>query len=96
MDQVSWPSFGQVLDYLRELGFLIGPGERGYVVAKHPEDGSWFVFRERDMNAPARAMELMDMKVQLPGRGFVTDEEYARFWNPTVLPIQPVAPVSPQ
>ena len=82
----QWPTFGEVQEYLRGLGFQVGPGMPGYVVCEHPEDSSWFVFRDRDLNTPARESELLDMKVQLPGRGFVTDEEYARFWNQGMQP----------
>ncbi|QJW99311.1 hypothetical protein FTUN_6914 [Frigoriglobus tundricola] len=96
MVENRWPTFGEVLEYLRALGFAVGTGKPGYIVAKHPEDESWFVFRERDLNSPARATERVNMKVQLPGRGFVTDEEYALFWNPSMQPACPPPPAMPQ
>jgi hypothetical protein len=81
-----WPTLGQTLDYLRGLGFVVRAGNSGHLFAQHPTDGSWFVFRDRDPSSPARALELVDLKWQLPGRGFVTDAEFARFWNPDALP----------
>lgn len=96
MDNAGWPTVGQVLDYLRALGFAVGPGKPGYIVAKHPVDQSWFVFRDGELTAPARTIDLVDMKWQLPGRGFVTEEEYARFWNPNMQPVAPPTPAMPQ
>jgi hypothetical protein len=81
VDQARWPTFGQLLQYLRDLGFTVGPGQPGYVRCEHVGEGSWFVFRDRDPDTPSREVELLDAKVQLTGRGFVTDEEFARFWN---------------
>jgi hypothetical protein len=96
METGNWPTVAQVLDYLRAMGFVIGPGKPGYTVAKHPTDGSWFAFRDGDPNAPARAADLVDMKWQLPGRGFVTDDEFARFWNPRARRAETPAPAVPQ
>lgn len=81
-----WPTFGEIQEYLRGLGFTVGPGQPGYVACEHPEDDSWFVFRDRDSNTPARESELLDMKVQLTGRGFVTEAEFTRFWNQGIQP----------
>jgi hypothetical protein len=81
MEATHWPTFGQLLQYLRALGFTVGPGRPGYVRGEHPEEGSWFVFRDRDQSTPAREVELLDAKVQLTQRGFVTEQEFARFWN---------------
>ena len=88
-----WPTFGEVQQYLRNLGFEVAPGQPGYVACEHPE-GSWFVFRDRDPSTPARETELLDMKVQLTHRGFVTDEEYARFWNRNSHPASTPSPTS--
>lgn len=81
MEPTRWPTFGQLLDYLNEFGFAVGPGKPGYVLCEHTNEGSWFVFRDRERETPARESELLDAKVQLTGRGFVTDEDFARFWN---------------
>ncbi len=86
--QAAWPTLGQTLDYLRTLGFTVRAGDPGYIFVQHPTDDSWFVFLDRDLTSPARTVDLVDMKWQLPGRGFVTDEEFARFWNPAMLPAQ--------
>lgn len=86
MDTLRWPTFGELLQYLRGLGFTIGPGQPGYVVAEHPSDDVYFVFRDRDPGTPARETELLSLRVQLTYRGFVTDEDFAKFWNRNVQP----------
>lgn len=91
-----WPTFGEVQEYLRGLGFAVAPGQPGYVVCEHFGEGCWFVFRDRDRDTPARETELLDMKVQLAYRGFVTDEEFARFWNRGVPRVEVSSPVAPQ
>ena len=91
-----WPTFGELQEYLRGLGYSVGPGQPGYLVCEHLDAGSWFVFRDRDSSAPARETELLDLKVQLTHRGFVTDAEYARFWNPGVSRVETPSPTAPQ
>lgn len=90
--QPPWPTLGQTLEYLRALGFSVRAGEPGYIFVQHPTDDSWFVFLDRDLDSPARTADLVDMKWQLPGRGFVTDEEFARFWNAGVQPMSTSVP----
>ncbi|MBY0514327.1 MAG: hypothetical protein K2P78_10495 [Gemmataceae bacterium] len=75
-----WPTFGEVLDYLRRLGYSAGSPKPGYVSYELPAAGSVFVFRDRDPAEPAREGELVEMRVQLTYRGVVSDEEFARFW----------------
>jgi hypothetical protein len=81
-----WPTLGEMQEYLLRLGFAISHNRPGFIVCKHPEDGSWFVFRERDRDSLANEGELLDLKVQLPGRGFVSDVEFSRFWNQGMQP----------
>lgn len=91
--RATWPTLGQTLDYLRALGFVIRPNGSGHLFAQHHSDDSWFAFFDRDLNTPTRTADLVDMKWQLPGRGFVTDEEFARFWNPGMQPAPQPDPV---
>lgn len=94
MERKDWPTFGQTLDYLANLGFVFEVDPPGRMVCRHPEEGSWFLFRDRDRDTPAREIELLDMRAQLTGRGFVTDEEFAQFWTQygwrKTQPAQPV------
>lgn len=79
----TWPTFGEMLDYLRGFGFTTRPGKPGSLVAEHPQEpDTWFIFFDRGPDTPAREVELLDLKTMLPARGFVTDQEYARFWSP--------------
>ena len=93
MEPRFWPTFGQALHYLTDLGFVFDRSRPGFVIPRHPTEGSWFAFRDRSPETPAREVELLDMRAQLTGRGFVSDEEFARFWDqhtPRVLaPTQP-------
>ena len=81
MTPAQWPTFGQVLQYLTDLGFAHASDRPGWIAARHPHDDSWFLFRDRDSNTPAREVELLDMREQLTGRGFVSDDEFTRFWD---------------
>jgi hypothetical protein len=36
------------------------------------------------------------MNVQPTDRGFVSDDEYARFWNPSTRPVAPPTMAAPQ
>jgi hypothetical protein len=95
MEPRYWPTFGQVIQYLTDLGFTSFIDQPGSLAFRHPNDDSWFLFRDRDRNTPAREADLIDMREQLTGRGFVSDEEFAKFWdqrNPRILaPTQPTA-----
>jgi hypothetical protein len=82
MESSHWPTFGELLQYLREKGFTVGPGKPGYIIGEHPQEDCWFVFRDRDPTTPARETELVNLRTQFTYRGFATDEEFARFWNP--------------
>ena len=86
METPAWPAFGQVLQYLRSLGFTTATGPDGFVVATHPGDDVSVEFRDRDTSSPARETELLTLKTQLTYRGFVSDEEFARFWNRNTRP----------
>lgn len=86
MVNAQWPTFGDVLRYLTDLGFVTTSARPGYVACRHPDEGSWFVFREQTADRPAREIELLDVRAQLTGRGFVTDGEFARFWDRSSTP----------
>lgn len=81
MEPGRWPTFGEVLQYLRELGFEATLADPGKLVCSRPDDDARFTFRDRDRSTPARETELLTLKSQLTYRGFVTEDEYARFWN---------------
>lgn len=93
--RTNWPTLEETLGYLQTLGFTVTDGQPGFLLIEHPEEGSWFVFRARDPKTPAREIELLDMRAQLTGRGFVTDDEFAQFWSQngwrTVQPAQPAS-----
>jgi hypothetical protein len=96
MEPKYWPTFGTVLKYLERLGFKFDRSREGYVIPYHPTEGSWFGFRDIEPALPAREADLLDMKVQLTYRGFVTDDEFADFWDQgrkrIPEPVQPTAP----
>ena len=81
MRHPEWPTFGQMLDYLRGLGFTTRKAD-DMVFAEHPEeDDTWFTFRDRPLDEPARGIELVDLRFMLDQRGFVEPQEFAYFWT---------------
>ncbi len=76
----QWPTFGEMLDYLRQLGYSFRTTRPGYLACELPQADSIFVFRERESTEPAREGELLELRVQLTYRGLATDEEFAQFW----------------
>lgn len=91
-----WPTFAELQQYLAALGFTVGAGRPGYVACEHPTDDCWFVFIDREPDSPARETELLNVRGQLTHRGFVTDDEFARFWNPRARRAETPAPAVPQ
>jgi hypothetical protein len=95
VDNYYWPTVAATHKYLADLDFTSRLDPRGFVIFTHPTNDCWFAFRNRGPEEPAREVELLQMKVQLTYRGFVTDEEFAQFWdqrNPRILrPAQPTA-----
>lgn len=83
MDAPTWPSFGRMLQYLTDRGFVLNrshhPGHVFALYPGHPE--AWFVFRDRPAGEPARGIELVGMRNQLDWQGFVSVREFSQFWT---------------
>ena len=79
MDRPLTPTLAQVLQLLRELGFVPAQAKQGVIAYTHDNSGAEFLFRDRDHDAPARESELANLRVQLTYRGLLTEDEFDRF-----------------
>ena len=86
MDRPTTPTLAQVLQLLRELGFTPAHAKQGVIAYAHPNSGAEFLFRDRELETPARANELANLRVQLTFRGLLTEDEFDRFLAEQTLP----------
>jgi len=86
MDRESQLTLAQVLQLLRDFGFIPKSGKKGVIVYSHDDSGAVFLFRERELDSPALMTELVNLRKQLTYRGFMTDEEFDRFLSEPPVP----------
>jgi hypothetical protein len=72
-----------VIQILRDLGFLTRAAKPGILALAHDASGAEFLFRERGADTPARANELVNLKIQLTARGLLTEKELDNLLAPT-------------
>jgi hypothetical protein len=85
MDRTTTPTLAQVLQLLRELGFISVPAKVGVIAYTHANSGTEFLFRDRELDTPARESELANLHIQLTFRGLITEDEFDRFlWGRTL------------
>jgi hypothetical protein len=80
------PTFCQVVQLLRGLGFVTEPAKRGVLALVHVASGAEFLFRERAADTPARENELVNLRVQLTARGLLTEKELDGLLAPAPQP----------
>jgi hypothetical protein len=91
MDNRAVPTLGRVIQILRDLGFLTRAARPGVLALTHDASGAEFLFRERGADTPARANELVNLKVQLTTRGLLSERELDNL----LAPIAQETPISP-
>jgi hypothetical protein len=75
MEKQPVPTFGRVVQLLKDLGFVTKPAKAGVLALAHSASGAEFLFRERAAEGPARENELANLRVQLTARGLLTEKE---------------------
>jgi hypothetical protein len=90
MDEHSTPTFAQVIQLLRDLGFVQVYAKKGVIAYAHNDSGAEFLFRDRELDTPARETELTTLRIQLTYRGLLTEQEFRRFLSgkPVTTPQQ--------
>jgi hypothetical protein len=73
------PLFGQLLQYLRGLGFTTTRRADGVVDCREPITDTVLLFRGRPDEEPVRDHELFLTRTQLAVRALVTETEFDRF-----------------
>jgi hypothetical protein len=73
------PLFGQLLQYLRGLGFTTTRRADGVVDCREPVADTVLLFRGRPDEEPIRDHELFLTRTQLAVRGLVAETEFDRF-----------------
>ena len=86
MDKQPAPTFGRVVQLLRDLGFVTEPARPGVLALAHHASGAEFLFRDRGADTPARENELVNLRVQLTARGLLTGKELNNLLTPTTPP----------
>lgn len=80
------PTIGQIVQLLRDLGFVTEPAKQGVLALVHAASGAEFLFRERGADTPARENELVNLRVQLTARGLLTNKELEGLLAPVTQP----------
>jgi hypothetical protein len=86
MEKQPVPTFGRVVQLLKDLGFETKPAKSGVLALAHASSGAEFLFRERAADTPARENELVNLRVQLTARGLLTEKELDHLLAPTAQP----------
>ena len=86
-----YPNFGEVLNYLRGLGFTVTRLENGVIFCRETGKDTEFLFRARPEDEPFRDHEWSALGFQLTYREYVTRDDFDRIRLGMVQP----APVSP-
>jgi len=88
---VAIPSFGQLLDYLRALGFSSFSRSDGVMECRESNSETILLFRNRALEEPTREHELLLTRVQLTYRDIVSEAEFDQFQNGGLQPAAPSA-----
>jgi hypothetical protein len=91
MEKQPVPTFGRVVQLLKDLGLETKPAKSGVLALAHASSGAEFLFRERGPDNHARENELVNLRVQLTDRGLLTEKELDNLLAPTTQPT-PTAP----
>jgi hypothetical protein len=86
MEKQPSPTFGRMVQLLKDLGFVSEPAKPGILALAHASSGAEFLFRDRAGDTPARENELVNLRVQLIVRGLLTDKELDELLHPTQQP----------
>ena len=86
LDAMPEPTFGQMLRYLRGLGFSASPRLDGVVDCREPNTETVLLFRGRPDHSLMRKNEVFLARVQLAARGVVSEREFDRALNAELQP----------